>query len=346
MKKKIVIYIIIFIFEIVIAGVIFNTFFCEKEVVSQFNDLDSNEIWCASLQLGWNELTDVLNLNKIEFIDYPEDSLLINLNQKKFSKEMISKDNYNIIVRENSEQFKEEAKKYNLAKEQLKIIENNNSNGFMILSMLEKNLNFLEKFDIVAENANFNNKNISGVTYFGIKQDSKFKLASNIKVLYYDENHKYAVKLKTKENDEIILYTLNEDKYNASFEELYEEITNLSVAYDNEYKVFKEVDIFSMPNIKINSIINYDSLCGKEIKDANGMYLATVNQYINFRMNNIGAKLDSKTILYTDTLGIEPISTRKFEFNVPFVMFLKEAEKDEPYFAVKILDSTFLDIKK
>lgn len=313
----------------------------KTELISQNN---MNIIWCGSLELAWNELINILNIEKIEFEDNSNEEVLNLLNKRKFTKSMISSEDYRILVENNSEIFKEKIKDYKIADEQIKMFDNKNSDGFAIYSYISKEFEFLEKFDILTNNRSFN-KDITGVTYFGINDDSDDILDNNIEVLYYDYFGKYAVKLKTKGNDEVILYTLEENAYNSSFEELYNEILELESSYE-ESKKFEKVDIFQMPNIKIDTLINYNSLCGKEIKNSSGAYLNLVTQYIFLDMNNSGVKFESNAVIFSDRLGGTPTTTRKFLFNVPFVFFLKEAGKDEPYFAVKIIDSTFLDIKK
>lgn len=336
----IVLVLILIVFNInVYKNLIYNS--KETEMISQ-NDMDT--IWCGSFEIAWNELLDTLHLDKIEFEDNSNIELLDLLNKRKFTKDMISSDSYDIWVEKNSESFKEKIKNYKITDKQIKMIENQNTNGFAIYSYINKEFEFLEKFDILTNNRSFNN-DVNGVTYFGINNDSDDLLDNNIEVLYYDYFGKYAVKLKTKGSDEVILYTLEENAYNASFEELYNEVLELENSYE-ESKKFEKIDIFQMPNIKIDTLINYDSLCGKEIKNSDGIYLSLVSQYIFLDMNNSGVKLESNAVIFSNALGGTPTDTRKFLFNVPFVLFLKEAEKDEPYFAVKIMDSTFLDIKK
>lgn len=346
MKKYllIIILIIVILILVVFNGIVYKKLIYNSTKTELINQNNMNTIWSGSLEIAWNELLDTLNLEKIEFEDNSNKEILNLLNKRKFDKSMISNENYKIFVEKNSKIFKEKVKDYKITDEQIRIIENQNINGFAIYSYINKEFEFLEKFDILTNNGSFN-KDITGVTYFGINDDSDDVLDNNIDVLYYDYFGKYAVKLKTKGRDEVILYTLEENSYRSNFEELYNEVLELENSY-GESKKFEKVDIFQIPNIKIDTLINYDSLCGKEIKNSDGVYLSLVSQYIFLDMNNSGVKFESNAVIFSDRVGGTPTTTRRFLFNVPFVLFLKEAERDEPYFAVKIVDSTFLDIKK
>jgi hypothetical protein len=60
------------------------------------------------------------------------------------------------------------------------------------------------------------------VNFFGINNKSEHKLRKNVDVLFYNSDNDYAVKLLTKQNEEVILYKTNSQE---SFENLFAYIT-------------------------------------------------------------------------------------------------------------------------
>ena len=67
----------------------------------------------------------------------------------------------------------------------------------------------------------------------------------------------FAIKLKTKDKEEVILYKTTEK--NKSFEENYNEITEQQSNYSGK-NTFEKEDILRIPFIKVNDEINYDEL--------------------------------------------------------------------------------------
>lgn len=349
MKKKYIFLLVVLIVEIVIAIVIAKTFFNNENTnFSEFTDVEvnTNTLWCSTFQLAWNELIENLSLEKIEFEDYPNSEIIDNLNKKSFTKDMINPKDYSIFVEKNSPQVLEKIKDYNITDYHLEKLKNNTSNGLVILASLNKEFNFPEEFKIYDGVRKFN-ENVDGVTYFGLKGNDNSIYKDSVEVLYYyDANtFDFGIKLKTTTTDEVIMCTLEEEKYNTNFEDLYQEIVTSSENYSGNSNL-EDIDSFFAPNINIQKNINYNSLCWKEIKNSNGNFLSLASQYISLNMNNEGAKLESEFLAVSDYVGSQPTTARKFHYNVPFVLFLKEENQDKPYFAVKIIDSSFLDIKE
>lgn len=53
-------------------------------------------------------------------------------------------------------------------------------------------------------------------------------------------------------------------------------------------------------------------------------------------MNPKGGELLSESLLLTDSIGGYPSNARVLNFCKPCYMFIKEKDKEKPYFAVKI----------
>ena len=201
--------------------------------------------------------------------------------------------------------------------------------------MLKKEFNYLEKFSELPDDT-FDNSE-ERVKYFGIGVSTSKDSSKNVEVLFYNSNEDFAIKLKTKENEEIILYkTSGIDK---SFEENYNDIQEFESKYNGE-KVLQKSDILKIPYIMVNGEINYDELCGRIIKGTD-TYISQALQTIEFNLNNIGGNVKSEAVI-TGTYGATQETRKEFILNTDFILYLKEKSKDKPYFALKVNNTDVL----
>ena len=157
---------------------------------------------------------------------------------------------------------------------------------------------------------------------------SKLELDENVRVLFYEKDS-YAVKLLTKDGDEVILY---HGKRGFSFDDTYEMIYNRQ-----KESLFEDTDTIKIVNLNFKSESNYKTLTGKEFYDINGVFheIDEVVQTITFNLDNTGGKVKSETGMGVSNSVHE---SRYFDFTDNFVLFLKQNNKDKPYFAVNIVD--------
>jgi len=99
-------------------------------------------------------------------------------------------------------------------------------------------------------------------------------------------------------------------------------------------KNWNKNDVLNIPFIKINNEINYDELCGRLIKGTN-WYIRQAIQTIDFELNNYGGSVKSEALI--EALKNAVFETgRKFIYNEDFILYLKEEDKEKPYFALKV----------
>lgn len=281
-----------------------------------------NNLWVGTLDLAWKDLEEKIGQDKIEL----EENVQIanELNASKFSKEMLDSNDYKINV------------------------ERTWTDGYKIDATLNKELNFLEVFDNFSNDYNWTfGDSEELIKYFGINNASSEIMNKNIEVLFYNrtgnkqQDNDFAVKLKTKEGDEIILYRTDENK---SFEEYYNDIKNKTNAYTGN-REFSENDELRVPYVRVNGMISYNELYGKKIKNTNGLYIFDVIQNVNFSLNEKGCNLSSKATMVTEYLSASE-DTRYCYFKDKFVIFMKEANSDNPYFALKVDNTDILEKKE
>ena len=335
MNKVLKIFVIIICATVALTGIVYATTVIYNKYIknntnhnitmnpSYQSTLDENTInnlWVGTLDLAWKDLEDKIGLNKIE-LEGEMPQIANDLNESTFSKEMLNPNDYKINV------------------------ERTLTNGYKIDATLNKELNFLESFD------NFNDykwtfgNSEEYIKYFGINNASPEKMNKNVEILFYNKlnngsllSNDMAIKLKTKEGDEIILYRTDDKK---SFDEYYEDIKTKSKNYKGRTEFTKD-DELRIPYVKVNGMINYNELYEKKIKNSNGLYIYDVIQNVNFYLNERGCNLSSKATMVTEYMGIGQ-DTKYCYFQDTFIVFMKEANSDKPYFALKVDNNDILE---
>ena len=289
---------------------------------STLDEKTINNLWVGTLDLAWKDLKEKIGVDKIE-LEGDNPKIVDELNNSTFSKEMLNEKDYKINV------------------------ERTVTDGYKIEATLNKELNFLEVFDNFSNDytrATFGNSE-EYIKYFGINNASSEEMNKNVEVLFYNKigngnlkSNDMAIKLKTKEGDEIILYRTNDKK---SFDEYYKDIELKSKQY-NGTKEFSEDDELRIPYIRVNGMISYNELYDKAIKNSNGLYIYDVIQNVNFSLNEKGCNLSSKATMVTEYAGIGE-DTKYCYFDDTFILFMKEKNSDRPYFALKVDNSDILE---
>ena len=291
---------------------------------STLDEKTVNNLWVGTLDLAWKDLKKQLGKDKIE-LENEELQIVNDLNSSTFSKEMLDSNDYKINV------------------------ERTMTDGYKIDAILNKELNFLEVFDNFSNDYNWKfGDSEENIKYFGINNASSDKMNKNIEILFYNKisdndyrSNDFAIKLKTKENDEIILYRTDEIK---SFDEYYQDIIKKGQNYTGS-KEFSGDDELRVPYVRVNGQICYNELYGKIIKDTNGLYIYDVIQNVNFSLNEKGCNLSSKATMVTEYMGIGE-DTKYCYFQDTFIIFMKEKDSHNPYFALKVDNIDILEKKE
>ena len=335
MNKVLKIFVIIICTTIALSGIVYATTVIYNKYIknntnhnitmnpSYQSTLDENTInnlWVGTLDLAWKELEDKIGLNKIE-LEGEMPQIANDLNESTFSKEMLNPNDYKINV------------------------ERTVTNGYKIDATLNKELNFLELFDNFSDYKWTFGNSEEYIKYFGINNASPEKMNKNVEILFYNKlnndsllSNDMAIKLKTKEGDEIILYRTDDKK---SFDEYYEDIKAKTKNYKGRTE-FLEDDELRVPYVKVNGMINYNQLYDKKIKNSKGLYIYDVIQNVNFNLNEKGCNLSSKATMVTEYMGIGQ-DTKYCYFQDTFIIFMKEKNSDKPYFALKVDNNDILE---
>lgn len=312
----------------------------------KMGDTDMNNLWVGTFQLVWNEFMDQRVDGIIEF-EEGESNIVNELNKRSFTKDMLSLKDYYIKVgptnpKLKSEILKDIKNKFNIKSstvlDGIDFSIQEKGQSYTLYSILFKKFTFAQTFDKLKYPETFANSE-NKIQYFGINNASKEELNNNITVLFYNNTSDFAVKLKTKENEELLLYRINSDN---SFNELYNQILQKSESYNGK-KEFQKDDELKIPYIDIDTIINYNDLCDKTIKGTNGLYIKNALQNVRFTLNEKGGNLISEAGLKDIYKSLNE-NSRYFYFTDKFVLFLKESDKNLPYLALRV-DNTDILVK-
>ena len=295
-----------------------------------------NQVWVGTFQLVWNDLVNEIIKHPIEFKGY-KSVMAEELNKQSFTTEYLSDSAYYKKWGLASPELKAEIEqgimeKFNEKSDILNSFDWTPDNGkYILYAMLKKDFEYLKPFDKL-DDAKF--KGSKGkVQYFGIDKNTKGDVRDTVHVLFYNSPEEYAVKLTTKEKEDVILFRTDKKD---NFEDLYLYVTQQDVS-----EKFAKEDSLMVPNFKIDKTISYDELCGKTIKGTNKIITQAL-QTIKFNMDNKGGTLKSEAALAIMRMSLAPELGKKYHFDKEFVMFLKEEGKDKPYFAVRVENPEFL----
>lgn len=308
------------------------------DVISQN---DSNKVWIGTFNLVWNDFMNDVIGGKIEFED-GDSALADELNRQAFTVEQLNSNSYfKIHGIENFElknKIEQEIKnKFNEESEVLDECNWENKDGYVLYAMLKKQFNYLEKFPTLKDDKFKNSE--EKVKYFGIEKDTNRIAAKNVEILYYNSKEDFAIKLLTKEGEEVYLYkTSGVDK---TFEQNYLEMLDKSSKYNGD-KYLDKKDVLKIPYIKVKENISYDELCNKRIKGSKWR-IDQALQTIDFELNNYGGTVKSEALIEATKQSIFE-KGKELLLNDTFILFLKEEDKNQPYFALRV-DNTGVLVK-
>ena len=308
------------------------------EVVPTLSDKISKDTsWCPTFQLIWNDFKNDIVKQNIKF-DKKLD-MLDNLNKEDFTKNDISDSYYYKIYGRKNLELKSKIEnaikeKFNQKSDILDQFDWSSDaldsgedviDRYFLYSMLYREFEFNKKFDTFTDKF----KDKDNIEYFGIIKEND-EVRNQIKVYYYNDENDFAIKLLTKNNDEIIVI---KNPKGETFNEIYKSIKN------KEELSFNNNDNFMMPKIDFNVLREYTELQDKKIVTVDGTYtIEKAIQSVMFSLDEKGGKVKSEAGMDVKYETAVPIKNRNFYVNDTFTLFLKESNKDKPYFALRVDD--------
>lgn len=324
-------------------------------VLTLDDEITDNTIWCGTFQLIWNDLKN--DLAKQDIVFNPQLKVVENLNKETFTTKELSETSYYKKIGMPSLKLKEEIEKaikdkFNETSDILDDFdwENRDPLDYFLYVMLKKEFQFEKAFEEL-ENGKF--RDYDNVKYFGIKSDETGELKQQVDVLYYKSKDDFAVKLRTKQEDEVILCKNPEGKtfgeiYNNILDKTEVKVYNMPNNQDNYeaikvYGELKEGELLKVPNIKLKEKNEITEIEDKKFLFSNGEVYSIEKalQTIEFELDRTGGKIKSEAGMMVKNESVAIMDEiREFSIDDTFAIFLIEKGKDKPYFAGKINDIT------
>lgn len=319
------------------------------------DEIQDDTIWCGTFQLIWNDLKN--DLAKQDIVFNPQLKVVENLNKETFTTKELSEASYYKKIGTPSLKLKEEIEKaikdkFNEKSDILNDFEweNRDPKDYFLYAMLKKEFQFEKAFEEL-ENGKF--RDYDNVKYFGIKSDETGELKQQVDVLYYKSKDDFAVKLRTKQEDEVILCKNPEGKtfgeiYNNILDKTEVKVYNMPNNQDNYeaikvYGELKEGELLKVPNIKLKEKNEITEIEDKKFLFSNGEVYSIEKalQTIEFELDRTGGKIKSEAGMMVKNESVAIMDEiREFSIDDTFAIFLIEKGKDKPYFAGKINDIT------
>lgn len=305
------------------------------------DEITKDTAWCGTFQLIWNDLKN--DVVKQDIVFNPQLKVVENLNKGSFNTTQISDSSYykaqGIPTQELKEQIENGIKeKFNETSDILDdFVFDGDPNKYFIYAMLKKEFEFENEFDEL-DDGKFGEYN--DVEYFGINSNSNELLRNQVQVLYYNSKEDFAIKLLTKQNDEVIITRGNEGN---SFNEIYNDVKNKQTTYQGNTEL-SEVDNLQIPKINFDVKKEFEELEDKEFETADReiMFIEKALQTIEFELDEKGGKVESEAGMMVNKMSALPEESEPREFIVDdtFTIFLQEEGKEMPYFCANIDDIT------
>ena len=308
-------------------------------VTSLEDEITSNTAWCGTFNLIWNDLKN--DLAKKDIVFNPQPTVVDNLNKGTFNTSCLSEDSYYKVYGAPTTALKKQIEKaikdkFNETSDILNDFswEEGESNNYFLYVMLKKQFEFPKVFTKL-ENGDFGK--YKNVKYFGIDSNTDEAVRNQVEVLYYNSSSDFAIKLKTKQNDEVIISRGNTEN---NFGDIFKGITEKSGKY-NGSTTLNETDKLKIPNIKFNLKEEITEVENKPFTFSNGQEycIDKALQTIQFELDEKGGKIKSEAGISLKEAAIMPTEKpRDFLVDDTFTIFLKEEGRDLPYFAAQISD--------
>lgn len=301
-----------------------------------------NRIWVGTFQIVWNDFLDNFIKGSVTFADGTS-VMAENLNKREFSKDNLSDDsyytNFGIVSPKLKNAIEKGIKKKFGEKSDIldKFDWTYNPEKYFIYAMLKKDFKFPVAFEKL--NKSSFGDNPAQIDYFGVKSDSSYKIKDNVTVLFYNSPDDFAVKLKTKDRDEVILYRTDED---TTFDKYFEKLNQKAKSYNEETEL-QENETLKVPDINLYKETGFPELENRQIKGSKYIINKTI-ETVDFRMNNEGVKLKSEAAIAIMKSSLMPVRhIRHFDFTDKFVLFLIESNQNIPYYAMRVSDVSELN---
>jgi hypothetical protein len=308
---------------------------------------DQNVLWCGTLQLVWNQAIDLVG-EKLHFVSQPP--VVDLLNQEDFTGADLNSASYVALADFERNNVEEEIRtalkeKFHGAASPELIPPKPAHPGpydFVAYAYLYKNLAFPKPFETNAPVA-FGSTQVKNFGFEENKSQLSDEVFGQVSIYDYQSPDNFIIKLKTKSpDDELILAKVTPGAtLQATMDQVLKRMTGKPVISESR-------DTLAVPKLNFDLSGDFPALEGLVLQPGPNAHVKNlitnqVKQLVRFQLNEKGAILKSEAVLtmYGSAIIAEP-PPHVMIFDKPFLILMKQAKSDKPYFALWIGNASLL----
>jgi hypothetical protein len=290
-----------------------------------------NILWCATFQIAWNELCDLLG-GEVHLENAPE--MVAILNKKSVTRSDLDESSFvamaGFVDKGVLEKIAAELEKKFQGQASPELLPHPGSLApelWVAYAYLFKALPFEWAFKRLKWPLSFGNVEVEcfGIQQYLKRQRNEVKAASQLLIYDYRSPDDFIIELKTRaESDRLFLAKIPPSTTLA------ETIASIQkrVAQGKPTKIH-ECDTLKIP------VLNFDLMCHYRELYYDGSPFAVAKQHIRFKLDETGAVLKSEAL---DVSGIR----QDLIFNKPFLIMIQRTDAHMPYFALWVSNAELL----
>jgi len=309
---------------------------------------NQNVLWCGTFQLVWNKAIALVG-EKLHFLNQPP---LVNLlNRQDFTDADLDPASY--IARADFERNNVEDKIRAALEETFhgaaspELIPpkpaNPGPDDFVAYAYLYKNLSFTHPFQD-NDPLTFAAQPVQNFGYVKNRDQVSSDVSNQVLVYDYQSPDNFIVQLKTKSTgDELILAKFPPG---ATLEATMNDVLQRMAAHKPE--VARKQDPLAVPKLNFDLRKSFRELEGLVLQPGPAarikgrLVIGEAQQLVRFQLNEKGAILKSEAVIVMRALAMPSAPARPMIFDQPFLILMKQANSDHPYFALWVGNASLL----
>jgi hypothetical protein len=310
---------------------------------------DKNVLWCGTFQLAWNKAIDLVG-EKLRFVNQPP--IVDLLNREDFTDADLATGSYVALADFERNNVEDEIRAalektfHGAASPELIPPKPTNPgpDDFVAYAYLYKNLAFAQPFE-KNDPMNFGAQPVANFGFLENRAQLSPDVFDQVTIYDYKSEDDFIIKLKTKSpGDELILAKIAPG---ATLQETIE--TTLKRMNADQSEVADENDEMAIPRLNFDLSKDLRELEGLKLQPSPAAHIKSdlvidkAKQIVRFQLNEKGAILKSEAVIVMKTLAMaNPPKAHIMIFDRPFLILMKQANSDRPYFALWVGNASLL----
>ena len=286
-----------------------------------------NLIWCATMQLAWNELIDSCGGR----LPDGERPTVRELNRRIVTRDDLDESSYVAMAGVIQKGVIQEIDKALETKfggqaspEMLDEVEARFKEGALAYSYLFKNLAFRNHFSMSEQPLRFAGFDAQAFGFETHRKTKQQKAAAQVTIYDYKNTDDFVIEIKTESSgDRLILAKVHPDST------LHQTIAQVAHRLQTAGLPPGAESSMKIPILDFKLTKDYNELVGVFFC---GVPIVMATQVIRFKLDETGAKLKSEAAIVT--LGVVEASTSQLIFDKPFLVIMERQGLPHPYFAL------------